>query len=164
MDYQARILPTRDAIQRLPYEGAQPADIEGIELMLNFVAASDRLRSVVYAPLAEKGVSEGKFSLLMALFGEGPLGTLKLSERIGVKPATVSVMVKRMLADDAPLIAVESCETDRRERIISLTDAGRAFLKGALPAHLERVRRFSALFSGEERETLIGFLKKLQNG
>lgn len=164
MDYQTRILPTRDAIQRLPYEGAQEADIEGIELMLHFVAASDRLRSEAYAPLAAKGVSEGKFTLLMALFGEGPLGTLKLSERIGVKPATVSVMVKRMLDDETPLIAVASCAADRRERIISLTAAGRAFLNSALPAHLERVRRFSALFSGEEREALMGFLKKLQNG
>ncbi len=164
MDYQARILPTRDAIRRLPYEGAQEEDIEGIELMLNFVAASDRLRAEVNAPMAAQGVSEGKFSLLMALFGEGPLGTLKLSERIGVKPATVSVMVKRMLDDETPFIAVESCESDRRERIISLTDAGRDFLNRALPAHLERVRRFSALFSGAEREMLIGFLKKLQNG
>lgn len=164
MDYQVRILPTRDAIQQLPYKGAQQADIEGIELMLNFVAAADRLRSEVYAPLAEQGVSEGKFSLLMALFGEGSLGTIRLSERIGVKPATVSVMAKRMLSDETPLIAVSACETDRRERIISLTDAGREFLEHALPVHLERVRRFSALFSDEEREMLIGFLKKLQNG
>lgn len=162
MDHQARILPTRDMLRRMPHELSDEIDVEGIELMLNLLTAADGVRSRVSAQLAAFDLSEGKFSLLMALFGEGPMGTLKLSERIGVKPSTVSVMVKRMTADAEPLVAVAAGEADRRERVIALTSAGRRRVEAALPGHLEELRRFSSQLQADEREHLIRLLQCLQ--
>lgn len=162
MDYQARILPTRDMLCRMSHELSDETDVEGIELMLNLLTAADVVRSRVSAQLAAFDLSEGKFSLLMALFGEGPMGTLKLSERIGVKPSTVSVMVKRMTADGEPLVAVATGEADRRERVIALTSAGRRRVEAALPGHLAELRRFSSQLQADERENLIRLLQRLQ--
>lgn len=162
MDYQARILPTRDMLRRMPHKLSDETDVEGFELMLNLLTAADGVRSRVSAQLAAFDLSEGKFSLLMALFGEGPMGTLKLSERIGVKPSTVSVMVKRMTADAEPLVAVAAGEADRRERVIALTSAGRRRVEAALPGHLEELRRFSSQLQADERENLIRLLQCLQ--
>lgn len=162
MDYQARILPTRDMLRRMPHELSDETDVEGIELMLNLLTAADGVRSRVSAQLAAFDLSEGKFSLLMALFGEGPMGTLKLSERIGVKPSTVSVMVKRMTSDAEPLVAVTSGEADRRERVIALTSAGRRRVEAALPGHLTELRRFSSQLQPDERGNLIRLLQRLQ--
>ena len=162
MDYQARILPTRDMLCRMPHKLSDETDVEGIELMLNLLTAADGVRSRVSAQLAAFDLSEGKFSLLMALFGEGPMGTLKLSERIGVKPSTVSVMVKRMTADAEPLVAVAAGEADRRERVIALTSAGRRRVEAALPGHLAQLRRFSSQLQADERENLIRLLQCLQ--
>ena len=162
MDYQARILPTRDMLRRMSHELSDETDVEGIELMLNLLTAADGVRSRVSAQLAAFDLSEGKFSLLMALFGEGPMGTLKLSERIGVKPSTVSVMVKRMTADAEPLVAVAAGEADRRERVIALTSAGRRRVEAVLPGHLAALRRFSSQFQADERENLIRLLQCLQ--
>lgn len=162
MDYQARILPTRDMLRRMSHELSDESDVEGIELMLNLLTAADGVRSRVSAQLAAFDLSEGKFSLLMALFGEGPMGTLKLSERIGVKPSTVSVMVKRMTADAEPLVAVAAGEADRRERVIALTSAGRRRVEAALPGHLAQLRRFSSQLQANERENLIRLLQCLQ--
>lgn len=162
MDHQARILPTRDMLRRMPHELSDEIDVEGIELMLNLLTAADGVRSRVSAQLAAFNLSEGKFSLLMALFGEGPMGTLKLSERIGVKPSTVSVMVKRMTADGEPLVAVATGEADRRERVIALTSAGRRRVEAALPGHLAELRRFSSQLLADERENLIRLLQRLQ--
>lgn len=162
MDYQARILPTRDMLRRMSYKLSDETDVEGIELMLNLLTAADGVRSRVSAQLAAFDLSEGKFSLLMALFGEGPMGTLKLSERIGVKPSTVSVMVKRMTADAEPLVAVAAGEADRRERVIALTSAGRRRVEAALPGHLAELRRFSSQLQADERENLIRLLQCLQ--
>jgi MarR family transcriptional regulator, negative regulator of the multidrug operon emrRAB len=162
MDHQARILPTRDMLRRMPHELSDEIDVEGIELMLNLLTAADGVRSRVSAQLAAFDLSEGKFSLLMALFGEGPMGTLKLSERIGVKPSTVSVMVKRMTADGEPLVAVATGEADRRERVIALTSAGRRRVEAALPGHLAELRRFSSQLQADERENLIRLLQRLQ--
>lgn len=162
MDYQARILPTRDMLCRMPHKLSDETDVEGIELMLNLLTAADGVRSRVSAQLAAFDLSEGKFSLLMALFGEGPMGTLKLSERIGVKPSTVSVMVKRMTADAEPLVAVAAGEADRRERVIALTSAGRLRVEAVLPGHLAELRRFSSQLQADERENLIRLLQCLQ--
>lgn len=162
MDYQARILPTRDMLRRMSHKLSDETDVEGIELMLNLLTAADGVRSRVSAQLAAFDLSEGKFSLLMALFGEGPMGTLKLSERIGVKPSTVSVMVKRMTADAEPLVAVAAGEADRRERVIALTSAGRRRVEAALPGHLAELRRFSSQLQADERENLIRLLQCLQ--
>lgn len=162
MDYQARILPTRDMLRRMSHELSDETDVEGIELMLNLLTAADVVRSRVSAQLAAFNLSEGKFSLLMALFGEGPMGTLKLSERIGVKPSTVSVMVKRMTADAEPLVAVAAGEADRRERVIALTSAGRRRVEAVLPGHLAELRRFSSQLQADERENLIRLLQCLQ--
>lgn len=162
MDYQARILPTRDMLRRMSHELSDETDVEGIELMLNLLTAADVVRSRVSAQLAAFNLSEGKFSLLMALFGEGPMGTLKLSERIGVKPSTVSVMVKRMTADAKPLVAVAAGEADRRERVIALTSAGRLRVEAVLPGHLAELRRFSSQLQADERENLIRLLQCLQ--
>ena len=162
MDYQARILPTRDMLRSMPHKLSDETDVEGIELMLNLLTAVDGVRSRVSAQLAAFDFSEGKFSLLMALFGEGPMGTLKLSERIGVKPSTVSVMVKRMTADAEPLVAVAAGEADRRERVIALTSAGRRRVEAVLPGHLAELRRFSSQFQADERENLIRLLQCLQ--
>lgn len=162
MDYQARILPTRDMLCRMPHKLSDETDVEGIELMLNLLTATDGVRSRVSAQLAAFDLSEGKFSLLMALFGEGPMGTLKLSERIGVKPSTVSVMVKRMTADAEPLVAVAAGEADRRERVIALTSAGRRRVEAVLPGHLAELRRFSSQLQADERENLIRLLQCLQ--
>ena len=162
MDYQARILPTRDMLRRMPHKLSHETDVEGIELMLNLLTAADGVRSRVSAQLAAFDLSEGKFSLLMALFGEGSMGTLKLSERIGVKPSTVSVMVKRMTADAEPLVAVAAGEADRRERVIALTSAGRRRVEAVLPGHLAELRRFSSQLQANERENLIHLLQCLQ--
>ena len=162
MDYQARILPTRDMLRSMPHKLSDETDVEGIELMLNLLTAVDGVRSRVSAQLAAFDLSEGKFSLLMALFGEGPMGTLKLSERIGVKPSTVSVMVKRMTADSEPLVAVAAGEADRRERVIALTSAGRRRVEAVLPGHLAELRRFSSQLQADERENLIRLLQCLQ--
>ena len=162
MDYQARILPTRDMLRRMSHELSDETDVEGIELMLNRLTAADVVRSRVSAQLAAFNLSEGKFSLLMALFGEGPMGTLKLSERIGVKPSTVSVMVKRMTAEAEPLVAVAAGEADRRERVIALTSAGRLRVEAVLPGHLAELRRFSSQLQADERENLIRLLQCLQ--
>ena len=142
MDYQARILPTRDMLRRMPHKLSDETDVEGIELMLNLLTAADGVRSRVSAQLAAFDLSEGK--------------------RIGVKPSTVSVMVKRMTADAEPLVAVAAGEADRRERVIALTSAGRRRVEAVLPGHLAELRRFSSQLQANERENLIRLLQCLQ--
>lgn len=163
MDYQARILPTRECLTNVIANAESRSDMaSGIDLLLSLVAGADMVRARIYGPLAsEHDISEGKFSLLMALYGEGPKLSTDLAQSIGVKPATVSVMVKRMLAAPVPLVSSESVEGDGRARRIALTQAGRDLVEAILPEHLEHIHSMCEGLTVTEREKLISLLRKL---
>ena len=62
----------------------------------------------------------------------------ELAERLGVADATVSVMVKRMLREDRPLIERISSPTDRRSVLVALSHEGWALLQRTAPGHFAR--------------------------
>lgn len=158
-----RMLPARENLRRVHGESAREIDVAGVDMMLHLINVVDIIRSTVYESLRRSmGLTEGKFTLMMVLRdAEGPLGVSELSERLGVAPATISVMVARMLQAEEPLVLRTSSEKDARAKFVELSDAGRRLLDRALPEHFERIAEFSSAFSGEEREQLIALLKKL---
>lgn len=163
MDYQTRMLPTRECLGRLA-DGrvVEPSDAARVDWLLSLVAGADMARHAIYGPLqTEYGISEGKFTLLMALYGEGPKLTTELAQKIGVTAATVSVMVKRMLAAEVPLIVSETLISDARVRRLSLSPAGRKLVESLIPNHFETIRRVSDTLTEAERETLTGLLRKM---
>ena len=163
MDYQTRILPTRECLCRMADgQVVERADAARVDLLLSLVAGADMVRSAIYGPLQSvHGISEGKFSLLMALYGEGPKLATELAATLGVTAATVSVMVKRMLAAPDPLIASEKVESDARARRIRLTESGRTLVEGVMPEHFQTIRAVSDTLTEAERETLTLLLRKL---
>ncbi|MGN1208878.1 MAG: MarR family winged helix-turn-helix transcriptional regulator, partial [Duodenibacillus sp.] len=137
-------------------------DANRVDLVLSLAAASDMVRSAIYGPLqTSHGISEGKFSLLMMLYGEGPKLTTELAEALGVAAATVSVMVKRMLTSPEPLIASEKIDSDARARRIVLSEHGRSLVQELLPDHFAAMRAASDRLSATEREALTLLLRKL---
>jgi MarR family transcriptional regulator, organic hydroperoxide resistance regulator len=78
-------------------------------------------RAAAGAMLAEIGLHPGQEALLFALrSGERSPGQLAAS--LGVEPATVTKMVRRLEA--AGLVASGASAVDRRSRIVRLTSAG----------------------------------------
>lgn len=57
----------------------------------------------------------------------------ELAERLGGADATVSVMVKRMLREDRPLIERIASPTDRRSVLVALSHEGWALLQRTAP-------------------------------
>lgn len=162
MDYKARTLPTRETIARVKELQLPDADISGIDLVLNLITTADLIRDNIYAKLSQDyDISEGKFILLMSLYGEGETSASELAARIGVTPATVSVMVKRMLSAPEPLISMSRSSDDGRARLLQLSAAGIQLIQKALPNHLNSIRSFAEVLDRQERESLILMLRKL---
>lgn len=161
MDYNVRVLPTRDALAKVQQQNVN-LDVSGVEMVLNLITTVDLIRSNIYAKLDQHyDISEGKFILLMSLYSEGETTSSDLALRIGVTPATVSVMVKRMLAAKEPLISMTKNGDDGRSRLITLTIAGFELIQTALPEHLNAIRSFASVLDTQERELLITMLRKL---
>lgn len=166
MNPTKRMLPARDILRRVYGDKASDVDVSGIDMMLHLINVVDIIRGTIFEELRkETGLSEGKFALLMILRDlEKPLTIGTLSERAGVAPATVSVMISRMLQAKDPLITRTDSSTDGRASLITLSAAGNALLDQALPAHFKRVSEFAHCISGDERERLIELLQRLTVG
>lgn len=162
MNYKSRKLPSRETLARAQRFNDDIIDVSGVDLVLSLITTADLIRSNIYAQLTKDyDVSEGKFALLMSLFSEGETCASDLALRIGVTPATVSVMVKRMLAATSPLITMSKSGEDGRSRLISLTEVGEKLIQKALPNHLKSIRAFAEVLSSREQESLILMLRKL---
>lgn len=161
MDFQKRILPARGRIHHPGLPEISPEDQAGIDMVLNLMSAGDIIRHGIYSDLERHGISEGKFSLLVNLSHAGALSVQEAARRMGVAAATVSVMVRRMLAAREPLIAARPDPDDGRGRLLELTDVGRRLLSDVFPQHIEAVRRFAMLYNNLERDTLVALLERI---
>lgn len=87
MNYNARVLPTREALARVQQQENLGTDVSGVDLVLNLITTADLIRSNIYDRLAQDyDISEGKFILLMSLYGEGETAASELASRIGLLP------------------------------------------------------------------------------
>lgn len=162
MNYNSRTLPSRETLARAQRFNDDIVEVSGVDLVLSLITTADLIRANIYAQLdKDYGVSEGKFALLMSLFSEGETCASNLALRIGVTPATVSVMVKRMLSVSEPLISMSKNSDDGRSRLIALTNAGERLIQNALPNHLKAIRAFAQVLDSQEQESLILMLRKL---
>lgn len=162
MYHNSRTLPSRETLARAQNLSEHTVDVSGVDLVLSLITTADLIRSSIYAQLAKDyDVSEGKFALLMSLYSEGETCTSELALRVGVTPATISVMVKRMLAAKSPLICIAKNGDDGRSRLISLSSDGVKLIQKALPNHLKAIRAFAKVLEPQEQESLILMLRKL---
>ncbi len=98
------------------------------------------------------GLSLADYDVLVPL-SEAPGGRLRAYEvasRLGWEQSRLSHHVARM--QRRGLVAREESASDRRGADVVLTDAGRAAIEGAAPAHAETVRRL--VFDGATPEQL----------
>lgn len=128
--------------------------------------AADAAQRAVYQPLQEtSGLSEGKLLLLSTLKANGsPMSVGMLARALGVRDATTSIMVSRMLKEEKPLIERTVSGLDRRAVEVRLTAEGSDVLASALKAHRKACADFAGALSEAEQLLLIGLLEKLAGG
>lgn len=132
-----------------------------ILVMLRIMQASEVIHSDIQDVLEKKHhLSEGKLRV-MILLHQNPKGVTPslLAAKAGVTKATISVMTRRMLRDG--LVDVGEDPTDRRGKIFTLTEAGRAMMDQILPTHYLRISRVMGKLSEQEQKELISLLEKL---
>ena len=107
-------------------------------------------------------ISEGRGSqkrILMFLREFGEITQRELTERLGIQPGSASEVIGKL--ETAGFLVRTPSNTDRRTMNIVLTEAGKA---AAEEAALQREARHQQMFSclsGEEQDTLLGLLEKL---
>lgn len=130
------------------------------------IARLSRLRRIIDAELsatfAEYGLDGPDFAALVTLRRLGqPSGVTQrqLMRELNLSSGTVSVRVERLA--DRGLVSRTTDPDDRRNTLISLTQAGSALFEAVTPAHIATENRVLSALSEQQRDELVDLLRTL---
>jgi DNA-binding MarR family transcriptional regulator len=121
------------------------------------------LQAVSFARVfAPHGVSFGEYLVLAALRRAGPPYRMNPTKLFGSVILSSGAMTNRLDGlEGMGLIERLPDPTDRRGRLVVLTDKGRELVDTAVTDHLANEERLLSALNAEEREQLAGLLRKL---
>ncbi len=149
-------------------------DPSACEAFLHLLRTGDEVFSVSERHLASHNISQGRFGVLMLLWGSthrrgdpqisgscpaSPRTPAELADAAGVTRATMTGLVDTLERDG--FVRREPDPNDRRMMSVRLTARAEEFLHSMLPAHFELMARLMAPLSEPERKTLVGLLNKI---
>lgn len=116
--------------------------------------------SVSYSAFAKKtGVDVSELYVVDALWdGDQGLTQKAVCEACDMGKQTVSAICKRLAMRD--FVASQPSETDKRERIMVLTSAGRSWWRPAVERMREIELKAAGAIPAEDAEAFIGVLKR----
>jgi len=113
----------------------------------------------VFAP---HGVSFGEYLVLAALRRAGPPYRMNPTKLFNSVILSSGAMTNRLDGlEEMGLVERLPDPTDRRGRLVGLTDKGRELVDSAVTDHLENEERLLTALDADEREQLAGLLRKL---
>jgi MarR family transcriptional regulator, 2-MHQ and catechol-resistance regulon repressor len=105
------------------------------------------------------GLTASRFGVLEALWHLGPLNQREVGRKILKSSGNVTVVVDHLeRAGGRPRMRDPH---DRRNVVVSLTDAGRDLIEAAYPAHVQRIVEAFAVLEAEEVDRLATLAKRL---
>ena len=107
----------------------------------------------LFAPL---GLTNGQFSLLVALSGQWSPRVGELAEFLGMDSTTMTAAVKTL--DKRGLVSLRPDETDARARRLALTQEGREVVARAVPLWREEHAKVQAELAGVDAVALARIL------
>lgn len=105
------------------------------------------------------GISNGQFSLMMALNRPEPPRMGPLADFLAMDRTTLTAALKPL--QRRGLVAVEPDPRDRRSRVLKLTDSGRALLARAVPIWVETHAAVEGFLADGEPDRLRAALNDL---
>jgi DNA-binding MarR family transcriptional regulator len=113
----------------------------------------------VFAPY---GVSFGEYLVLAALYRSGSPYRMSPTQLFNAVILSSGAMTNRLdRLETLGLVRREPDPTDRRGRLVALTDRGRELIAAAAVDHLANEERLLGALDAGEREQLAGLLRKL---
>jgi DNA-binding MarR family transcriptional regulator len=95
------------------------------------------------------GLSMPQFSLMMQLYHKGPCGMSRISEGYDITPAAASQLVDKLVHNG--LIQRGEDPSDRRAKLLRLTDKGREFVQQGIEERYRWVDELGSKLTADER-------------
>jgi DNA-binding MarR family transcriptional regulator len=158
--FYLRDLPKYEALRQRAARYPE-IDPRAFEAFLVLMRVGTDLLDGLEAYLASKGMSQGKFTILMLLNRDPDIGASPsdLAERSGVTRATITGLLDGLTREK--LVSREDDTGDRRKAVVRLTSRGRKMLDGILPEYYRQVAELMGDLSDEEKATVVQLLTRI---
>ncbi len=142
-------------------------DPSACEAFLHLLRTGDEAFLHAEQNLTEHGISNGRFGVLMLLWGdshhsEGSIYGMtpaELADQSNVTRATMTGLIDTLERDGFVKRAAD--KDDRRMMRVALTRKAEKFLEQLLPGHFQRMAAIMEPLSQAERKTLVHLLNKI---
>lgn len=106
------------------------------------------------------GVTFAQFEVLVVVYHFQPVTVSDIINRTLSTIGNISFVISNLVCDG--YLVSEQDEKDRRQKIIKLSEKGKKFMEDFFPVHLENLESIFSVYTEEEKEALLGLLKKMR--
>src|SRR4051794_16190203 len=160
--FYLRDLPKYEALRQRAARYPE-IDPRAFEAFLVLMRVGSDLLDGLEAYLNSKGMSQGKFSILMLLNRDPDAGISPsdLADRSGVTRATITGLLDGLSREK--LVVREDDLGDRRKAVVRLTARGHKLLDSMLPDYYQQVAELMGDLSEDEKAQLVSVLGKVNS-
>ncbi len=132
----------------------------GVHVFLVLWKAARAAQAYAEKSILELEMCGSDFAVLEALLHKGPLPVNEIGKKVLLTSGSITVAVDRL--ETKGLVERRAHGSDRRARIVHLTNEGRRLITRAYAEHAADMERLAfASLTTTERKTLIRLLKKI---
>jgi MarR family transcriptional regulator, 2-MHQ and catechol-resistance regulon repressor len=128
-------------------------------LWLVLARAYGSMVNYIEGSIAAQGLGLSDFMVLEVLLHKGPLTISAIGEKVLLASASMTSAIDRL--EKRELVRRRSCSSDRRIRLVELTDEGKKFIEEIFARHEKDLEAVVGELCNEERKTLYEGLKKI---
>jgi MarR family 2-MHQ and catechol resistance regulon transcriptional repressor len=134
-------------------------EASGIHLWLVLWKAYESIRRHADRHIRSLGLGFSDFAVLEALLHKGPTPVNRIGSMVHLTSGSITVAVDRLEAK--ALVQRCSHTSDRRARVVHLTESGRKLIECAFANHVDALEAATGGLTPEERGQAITLLRKL---
>jgi MarR family transcriptional regulator, 2-MHQ and catechol-resistance regulon repressor len=128
-------------------------------LWLVLARAYGSMVNYIEGSITAQGLGLSDFMVLEVLLHKGPLTISAIGEKVLLASASMTSAIDRL--EKRELVRRRSCSSDRRIRLVELTDEGKKFIEEIFARHEKDLEAVVGELCNEERKTLYEGLKKI---
>jgi MarR family transcriptional regulator, 2-MHQ and catechol-resistance regulon repressor len=117
------------------------------------------LRLLAEQSIANAGLCLTDFAALEALLHKGPLRISEIQDKVLLASGSMTAAIDRL--EKRGLVVRKSTASDRRARIVQLTQEGRRVAAACFEKHASDLEDLMSVLSASEKQQLYASLKKL---
>src|SRR5580693_9545890 len=121
-------------------------------LWLVLARAYGSMVNYIEGSITAQGLGLSDFMVLEVLLHKGPLTISAIGQKVLLASASMTSAIDRL--ERRELVRRRSCNSDRRIRIVELTDCGRTFIEEIYARHEKDLEVVTAGLCDEERKVL----------